>query len=138
MPRLIEIAGVRDPVRSQLAGTALELLTGERQDPEEPHPRLRWEAWWSAHQGDFSEGVRYRYGKPFGVRTLIERLGADDAQVRQSAYEELVISTGVRLPFDAEGPWRMQLGHREAWSRWHADHAHELPATGWLFHGGEA
>lgn len=135
VPRLIELVGSRDPVRANVAGTALELLTGQRHDPEEPHPRLKWEAWWAEHGPNLDPETRYRYGKPFGVRVLIDRLGHDDASVRQAAYEELVISTGVPLPFDAEGPWRMQLAHRAAWERWWAEHAHELPRTGWLFHG---
>jgi len=136
IPRLIELAGARDPLRASVAGAALELVTGIRQDPEEPHPRIKWEAWWNEHGGEFDPDERYRHGKPFGVRVLVDRLGMDDPQIRQSAYEELVISTGARLPFDADGPWRMQLAHRGAWERWWADHAHTLPRTGWLFFGG--
>ena len=66
---------------------------------------------------------------------MLERLGSDDAGVRTVGYDELVISTGVRLPFDVDGPWRKQLHHRANWERWYADNAHTLPRTGWLFHG---
>ena len=135
VPRLIELTGDRDATRANVAGAALELLTGHHEDIEAPHPRQRWEAWWEANREKFGDGQRYRDGKPFNVKRMLERLGNDDPVVRQSSYDELVISTGVRLPFDAEGPWRVQQAHRRAWERWYADHAHTLPTTGWLFHG---
>lgn len=135
VPRLIEYLVARDPQRSNLAVTALELLTGHVESLEDGHPRQRWEAWWEANKHNFDDHRRYRYGRPFGVPEMLERLGNDDAAVRTVGYDELVISTGVRLPFDVDGPWRMQLKHRAAWERWYADHAHGLPRTGWLFHG---
>jgi hypothetical protein len=135
MPKLIEAAGSRDPVRAAAAAAALEVLTGHREDPEDPYPRQRWDAWWSANSDKLADNVRWRGGQPLTIRALVERLGHDDANVRQVTYDELVITTGERLPFDADGPWRMQLAHRAAWQRWYADHAHELPQTGWLFHG---
>ncbi|MFZ5481343.1 MAG: HEAT repeat domain-containing protein [Myxococcota bacterium] len=136
VPRLIELTGSRDPVRAQAASTALEVLTGHHEDPDEPYPKPRWEAFWAEHAGKFDDGVRYREGAPFTVRTLVDRLAHDDVTVRLSAYDELVVATGERLPFDADGPWRMQIAHRGAWARWYADHAHELPTSGWMFHGG--
>ena len=39
-------------------------------------------------------------GLPMSPFTLIEDLEDDDRLVRSSAYDELVIVTGVRLPFD--------------------------------------
>jgi hypothetical protein len=114
---------------------ALESITGHHEDLEEHQPRARWEAWWGENGGKFPDGVRYREGRPFTVRSMIERLAHDDAQVRLVAYDELAISTGERLPFDVDGPWRLQLGHRAAWERWWADSAHTLPASGWLFGG---
>jgi hypothetical protein len=135
VPRLIELTGSRDPTRAAAASTALEVLTGHHEDPEEPYPKPRWEAWWAEHAGKFDDRHRWRDGQPFTARTLIERLAHDDVGVRLSAYDELVVATGQRLPFDADGPWRMQLAHRAGWARWYSDHAHELPAMGWLFHG---
>lgn len=135
VPKLIELLGGRDPQRQPLALAALEVITGHAIDPEEAQPRLRWEQWWQEHGHRFADGTRYRDGRPFGVRALLARLGDDDAGVRLTAYDELVISTGERLPFDADGPWRMQLAHRAGWERWYADHAHELGQSGWLFHG---
>lgn len=135
IPRLIDAVGSRDPARQNTASAALTLLTGHVEDPEAPHPRQRWEQWWQGHSDRMAENLRWRHGHPLTVRALIDLLGHDDLGVRQSAYDELVISTGLRQPFDADGPWRMQLAHREAWQRWYADNAHYLPQTGWLFHG---
>ncbi|MBM4390465.1 MAG: HEAT repeat domain-containing protein [Deltaproteobacteria bacterium] len=132
---LIEHVDGRDTQRQIIATTALECITGHREDVEDPHVKGRWTAWWAEHEHEFAEGVRYRDGKPLTVRALIERLAHDDYTVRQSAYDELRIATGATLPFDADGPWRVQLAHRAAWARWWADHAHDLPATGWMFHG---
>ena len=49
---------------------------------------------------------------------MIERMGHDDAQVRASTYDELVIGTGVRLPFDGDGPFRVQVQHQARWRAW--------------------
>lgn len=135
VPKLIELCGSRDPTRQAVANTALEVLTGHREDLEDTHPKLRWEQWWTEHQGRMPDGTRYRDGRPFSVRTMIQRLAHDDATVRLVSYDELAISTGERLPFDVDGPWRVQLAHRAQWERWWADHAHELPETGWMFGG---
>ncbi len=135
VPRLIEIVGSRDTIKQAAAAAALEVMTGHRIDLEDAHPRQRWDAWWEANREKMADGVRWRAGQPLTIRALIERLGNDESSVRQSSYDELVIATGVRLPFDAEGPWRMQLAHRAAWARWYSDHAHALAPSGWLFHG---
>lgn len=135
VPRLIDILSDRDPARVNVAGAALALLTGHHEDLEAPHPRQRWSHWWDANGGRFSEGARYREGRPLTVRRLIERLGHDDPMARLSGYDELSVSSGQRLPFDSDGPWRVQLAHRRAWERWYADNAHLLPQSGWLFHG---
>lgn len=135
VPRLLENLGARDPQRQAVANTALEVITGHHEDTEEAHPKQRWTDWWEEHGPDFDERVRYRSGRPLTIRSLIERLGHDDFGTRQAAYDELVIASGERLPFDADGPWRVQLAHRAAWERWWADNAHELPNTGWCFHG---
>ena len=135
VPRLIEAVGSRDPHRQAVASTALEVITGHHEDTEDAHPKQRWTDWWAEHAGDYDERTRYRDGDPLTVRSLIARLGHDDFSTRQAAYDELVIATGERLPFDADGPWRVQLAHRDAWERWWADNAHDLPDSGWCFHG---
>ncbi len=135
LPRLIDLCGGRDAQRAHAAQVALELITGRPVDLEDPYPRQSWEAWWKEHAERFPEGVRWRGGKPLTVKALVERLGNDDVLVRLSAYDELVIATGERLPFDADGPWRVQLAHRAAWQRWVEESAGELPDTGWAFFG---
>jgi tetratricopeptide (TPR) repeat protein len=135
VPKLIELCAHRDPARAHAASAALEVLTGHGEDVEEPQLRARWDVWWQENAGRFDDRVRWRGGAPHTVRSLIERLGHDDVITRLTAYDELVIATGARLPFDADGPWRMQVAHRAAWARWYADHAHELPESGWLFFG---
>ena len=55
--------------------------------------------------------------------------------VRRSTYDELVVSTGARLPFDAEGPWRVQRAHRAGWARWWAQEAERYPSGSWFFFG---
>jgi hypothetical protein len=135
VPKLLDLVGGRDPKKAAQASTALELLTGHREDMEEAHPQRRWQEWWSANAEKLRDGVRWREGRPLGIRGLVDRLGHDDLAVRLATYDELVIATGQRLPFDADGPWRQQQAHQAAWARWHADHAHELPDHGWLFHG---
>lgn len=133
--KLIDNVGSRDSARQAVAAAALELMLGHREDLEDSHPRQKWEAWWEENSAKFEERVRWRRGAPHSVRSLVDRLADDDPALRTTTYDELVIATGVRLPFDADGPWRMQLQHRAAWSRWWADHHHELPDSGWLFHG---
>ncbi len=135
VPKLIDAVGARDPLRQAAASRALIRITGHFEEVEAPHPRARWEAWWSSNGDKHGEGQRWRAGKTMGIRLLIETLGHDDPGARQGAFDELVIATGERLPFDADGPYRMQLAHRRAWARWYADHNHELPTGGWMFHG---
>jgi hypothetical protein len=129
------ILGSRDPARNRITSVALELLTGHHEDPEESLLRSRWMEWWAAHQEDFVAGNRYRHGRLLDPGGLIERLDHDDPMVRRSTYDELVISTGVRLPFDAEGPWRVQRSHRRQWSAWWRAEAERYPAGRWFFFG---
>ena len=64
-------------------------------------------------------------------------LSHDDPLVRRSTYDELVISTGAQLPFDAEGPYRIQVSHRRAWEQWWQEYAPRFPNGRWTFHGEE-
>ncbi|MEC7949501.1 MAG: HEAT repeat domain-containing protein [Myxococcota bacterium] len=135
VPRLIDACGARDPARARIAGAALELITGHHEDPEESLLRNRWGEWWEREGGRYQEGLRYRHGRLLDPGLLIERLAHDDAIVRRSTYDELVISTGHRLPFDAEGPWRVQVNHLQAWRAWWNEQKGRFPAGRWFFHG---
>ena len=66
---------------------------------------------------------------------LIERLSHDDFTIRRASYDELVITSGINLPFDADGPWRVQVTHRSAWKDWWNENRDALPLGRWLFHG---
>jgi HEAT repeat protein len=135
VPRLIDSLGSRDPNRWKIASGALEIITGHHEDPEESLLRSRWNGWWEKNGGAFEDGARYRLGRPMDPSLLIERMAHDDAQIRRSTYDELVISTGCRLPFDAEGPFRIQVNHQLAWRQWWADNTENFPMGRWSFHG---
>jgi HEAT repeat protein len=132
---LIDVLAGRDPLRAQVASGALELITGHHEDPEESLLRNRWMTWWDRHRGDFAEGRRYRHGRLYDPGLLIERLDHDDPAVRRTSYDELVISTGERLPFDAEGPYRVQRAHLREWAHWWMENREQYPSGGWFFHG---
>ena len=132
--RLIEATASRDPQRARVASSALEILTGHHEPLEESLLRNRWLEWWSINRANFVDGQRYRHGALMSPAVLIARMAHDDALVRRSSYDELVISSGVRLPFDADGPWRVQSAHLAAWRAWWRDQDHSLVGR-WTFHG---
>ena len=66
---------------------------------------------------------------------LLDRMSHDDPMVRRSTYDELVIATGQRLPFDAEGPYRVQTLHVDSWRRWWTENKEQFPSGRWSFHG---
>ncbi len=133
--RLIDVLAGRDPLRAQVASGALELITGHHEDPEESLLRNRWMTWWDKNGHEFREGQRYRHGRLYDPGLLIERLRHDDPGVRRTSYDELVISTGNSLAFDAEGPYRVQQAHCRAWENWWTTHKPQYPSGGWFFHG---
>lgn len=135
IPRLIELLGRREPRTVEVAAGALEILTGHNEKLEEPQVRARWARYWEQNESRFTPGMRYRFGRPLDPGLLIEKLGDDDLATRSTAYDELVITTGMRLPFDAEGAWRVQVHHREEWSRWWHDAHSSFPSGRWTFHG---
>ncbi len=137
VPRLIDATGSRDQTRAFVASGALEILTGHPESVDESLLRNRWTEWWSKNGSSFNPGTRYRLGRRFDAGLLIERLSDDDAMVRRATFDELVISTGARLPFDPEGPYRVQVAHQAAWRRWWRENAESLPPGRWSFHGGE-
>lgn len=133
VPVLLAGLGNRNTDHAAIAASALELLTGHREDPDQPGLAVRWERWWEVGQCDFAEGVRYRYGRVLDLEVLVEKLGDDDLLVRRGSYDELVISSGSRLPFDADGPWRVQLAHRKAWLEWVRARRDEFPPGRWYY-----
>lgn len=135
VPHLIQHTGTTTGRKGKVAAGALEILTGHHEPVEEPNLRARWERWWDRHQDAFPQGVRTRHGRVLDAGVLVERLAEDDLAVRIATYDELVITTGAYLPFDADGAWRVQVHHRERWMRWWRDHEESFPAGRWVFHG---
>ena len=80
--------------------------------------RTRWEEWLSKHEGRLQRLGLMRKGKSYSLELLVEQLGHDSPMVRQNSYDELVVASGARLPFDGRGPWRTQLAQRKAWALW--------------------
>ncbi|MEZ4321488.1 MAG: HEAT repeat domain-containing protein [Myxococcota bacterium] len=134
VPTLLEALTRRDRKVVDVAMGALELITGHHEE-DEPGFRSRWHTWWEQHAPSFPEGIRHREGRVFGIDFLLERMGYDDPWVRRTAYDELCILTGERLPFDADGPWRLQASHLRAWRRWWVDHKPRYIAGGWYLDG---
>lgn len=135
VPLLIDATASRDSQRARVASTALEILTGHHEDAEESLLRSRWAQWWDTKSADLQSGRRYRLGHLFEPGQLVARLSHDDALVRRSTYDELVISTGKRLPFDAEGPYRVQVAHQAVWAAWWRIASETWPVGRWSFHG---
>jgi hypothetical protein len=66
---------------------------------------------------------------------LLGRMEGADPYIRRTAYDELVITTGQRLPFDSDGPWRVQLAHLKAWRQWWSANRARLPSGRWYLDG---
>ncbi|MCP4808247.1 MAG: hypothetical protein GY913_27975 [Proteobacteria bacterium] len=135
IPRLLASLSHRDRSVVAVACGALALLTGHREDADEPGVHARWERWWEQNASSFTEGVRTRYGEPMSPTVLARKLGDDDPLVRRGAYDELVITTGCHLPFDADGPWRIQQMHRRAWLMWAQENEERFHPGRWWFSG---
>jgi len=135
VPTLLEALSNRDHRTVEVASGALQILTGRAEDMEKPGARARWHQWWDANGDRFTSGVRYRDGAPFALGLLLKRMEHQDAWVRRTAYDELVIASGCALPFDSDGPWRVQRAHLAAWHAWWAKAKHRMPAGHWYLDG---
>ncbi len=134
IPILLEMTGLRDRNKAIAASHALELLTGHHENTEDYLLRARWQRWLDA-QPTWRSNVRYRGGVPMSPASLIEGLGHDDRLVRASSYDELVIATGVQLPFDIDGSWRRQKAQIQAWQSWWQEQRSTYPVGCWVLHG---
>jgi HEAT repeat protein len=132
---LLEALDPRNRRRAEIASGALTILTGHAEDEEQPGFVRRWQQWWDDHGDRFPKGVRHRDGRVFDAGLLVERMEAADPWVRRTAYDELVITTGQQLPFDADGPWRVQQVHLKAWRQWWGRTRARLPAGRWYLDG---
>ena len=128
------MTGLRDRNKATAASYALELITGHHENTEEYLLRARWQSWLEEHN-KWVPNVRYRNGRPMSPSQLIEDLEHDDRLVRSSAYDELVITTGVHLAFDVDGSWRTQKAQIAAWKSWWKENQSTYPIGRWVLHG---
>ncbi|MBT3222426.1 MAG: hypothetical protein HN348_25415, partial [Proteobacteria bacterium] len=135
IPILLAALGGRRRRAVEVASDALQLLTGHEEDVETPGFRNRWHAWWETNRSGFSDGRRYRDGQLLDAGLLLKRMEHSDAWTRRTAFDELVITTGVNLPFDADGPWRVQCAHLRTWRRWWGEHQKEMAEGRWYLDG---
>jgi len=133
VPALLRALHARHTRIVGVASGALQILTGHEEDPDEPGVRARWHAWWEDNREDFHPGKRYRHGALWDYGQLIDGMGHRDPWVRRTSYDELVIASGQSLPFDADGPWRVQQHHLRAWRAWCA--VAEQPPGHWMLDG---
>ena len=132
---LLAAMSSKNPHKQAVAAGALEMITGHQINPDQPGVHTLWERYWEEHEKHFQVGVRYRDGRILDLGLLVEKMSDSDPLVRRGAYDELVISTGENLPFDADGPWRVQANHVRAWSRWCRDNTDRFTLGHWWFNG---
>jgi HEAT repeat protein len=125
----------RNTRRDEAVNAALQLLTGHLEDADVPDLHRRWTTWWVAHQARFQPGVRHRQGRVLDLGQLVHLLESDDAWVRRTAWEELVVQSGERLPLDVDGPWRVQRAQVRAWRTWWTQQRHRFPPGRWFLDG---
>ncbi len=135
VPPLLAALGSRSRKTLEIAAGALSILTGHHEDLDAPAVRARWTSWWETHQDKFAPGVRVREGQRFGPPLLFERMEHPESYVRRTAYDELVITCGHDLPYDVEGPWRVQRAHLEAWRAWWQAAKHRISPGSWTLDG---
>lgn len=135
VPTLLQALHTRNRRVAEVASGALSILSGRPDDPAEPGLRARWQEWWSKAEAELPAGMRHRLGQPYRCGQLVDAMTDPDPYVRRTAYDELVIASGEALPFDAEGPWRVQQAHLADWRRWWGRAADRLPPGRWLLDG---
>ena len=135
VPTLLNALSTTNSRIREVAAGALEILTGHQEDIDEPGFRSRWHSWWEQHRETLPEGVRHRKGEPFDAGLLIDQMVHPDSWTRRTAYDELVITTGKSLPFDSDGPWRVQQAHLATWRQWWLKNRAHFPPGRWFFDG---
>lgn len=106
-------------------------ITRVSQKPDE------WRKWWMANKSRFNPQVRYRLGKPYSPATLLETLESEKSlrQVRQLAYEELVIRYSVDFPFETDMFVIHQKQALAKYTEWINANANRFQVGKWYFAG---
>ena len=97
----------------------------------------KWKAWFARHSKDFDSSSRYRNGKRYSPRTLLEQLldSTSTFRLRQLAAEELAIRYGCPVPFEADMPVAWQLRALRDIATWVESNAGRFAAGQWYFAG---
>ena len=106
-------------------------ITRLSQKPED------WQKWWANNASQFKAGNRYRSGKLFTPACLLENIEYEKTphQIRQLAYEELVIRYGVDFPFEANMYVTQQKRIIKDIARWVAANSTRFQPGAWYFAG---
>jgi uncharacterized protein (TIGR02270 family) len=109
-------------------GTTITRLS---QKPED------WQKWWAENKSRFDLGIRYRNGKPYSPACLLENLESEKSprQVRQLAYEELVIRYGVDFPFETDMFVAQQKQAIAKYAEWIKANGSRFKEGAWYFAG---
>jgi uncharacterized protein (TIGR02270 family) len=96
-----------------------------------------WRQWWAENQPRFDPQIRYRNGKPYSPVRLLENLESPKSprQVRQLAYEELVIRYGADFPFETDMLVAQQKHALEAFAAWIQANGSRFREGRWYFAG---
>jgi uncharacterized protein (TIGR02270 family) len=86
---------VPTPLGGKSFGTTVTRLSQKVED---------WQNWWAENESSFNHQLCYRCGKPSSPECLVEVLMSDwvPHNIRNLAYEELVIRYGMDVPFEAD------------------------------------
>lgn len=106
-------------------------ITRLSQKPED------WQKWWAENKSRFDPGIRYRNGKPYSPACLLENLESEKSprQVRQLAYEELVIRYGIDFPFETDMFVAQQKQALAKYAEWIKANSSRFKEGAWYFAG---
>lgn len=96
-----------------------------------------WAGWWTDNSSQFQTGVRYRHGKPYSLKSLLEILECPDTpyRLRQLAYEELAIRYAMDVPFEADMFVSDQTRALAQIDQWIQANNGRFAEGAWYFHG---
>ncbi len=96
-----------------------------------------WRQWLTENAGNFKREYRYRNGKPYSPACLLENLQSERYvyQIRQLAYQELVIRYAMDIPFEADLLVRQQLLVLPKIAAWVGENEQKFQPGHWYFAG---
>ena len=96
-----------------------------------------WQQWWAANKSRFKPRLRYRNGKLYSPSCLLETLQSEKSprQIRQLAYEELVIRYNVDFPFETDMFVAQQRKVLAKYAEWIKANENKFKPGKWYFAG---